>query len=71
MSLPGGEMHDKLPKRHGKGNHKKPLRCTDVRCPSRSKCKRPDFEGDGLDFSFNRDGGDICGYFVRMDDSAI
>lgn len=71
MNLSGGEMLDKLPKRCGKGNHKKPLRCTDERCPSRSKCKRPGFEGEERDFSGNRAGEDICGYFVRMDDSAI
>ncbi len=68
MSLPGHEMHDRNPNGFRQpGNHKKPMRCTDSTCPSRSNCHRPDFEGEDHDFKHNRGQSAICAYLVKKE----
>lgn len=66
--LVGGEMHDARDRRPGPGNHARPLRCTDKACPSRSKCRRPEFEGKDGEFHRNREGKEWCAYIVHKED---
>jgi hypothetical protein len=55
------------PGQPGPGNNRYPKRCIDLRCPSRSRCRRPGFIGQPCDFSLNRAGAAFCGYFMTKE----
>lgn len=55
------------PGRPEPGNHRRPKRCTDKACPSRARCKRPEFDGEDGRFHRNRAGGEFCGYLISKE----
>ena len=46
-----------------RGANKKRPRCVTPSCPSKNKCKCPDFDGEPRDYSENLQDNAFCGYF--------
>lgn len=45
------------------GINRKSPRCITPRCPSKAKCKGPEYEGNPRDYTVNLGDSDFCGYF--------
>lgn len=49
------------------GNHPLPLRCTDMDCPSRRICMRPNNPGETHNFNHNRGDKMFCAYLTHKE----